>query len=154
MTGTKHYFTVEQANHALPLVRSIVADIVALYNDLNDRHERLQAVKRQNTIKRGTMPAEYVEELDQMEKDLQADAERLNQYISELQQLGVELKDVSKGLVDFPAMQDGREICLCWMHGEPELSYWHEIEAGFAGRQSLMAGSAPSSVDNEGPLSA
>lgn len=148
MASLKKYFTVEEANHALPLVRSIVADIVSLYADLHQRHERLHSVKKRNSSSRGSMPPEYNDELAQMENDLHLDAEKLQGYINELQDLGVDLKDLSKGLVDFPGLIDGREVCLCWMQGESEVAFWHEIEAGFMGRQSLMAGTTPTVTDN------
>lgn len=151
MANLKKYFSVEEANHALPLVRSIVGDIVSFYSDLHERHDRLQAVKRRNSASRGSMPPEYNEELTQMEADLHRDAEKLQGYISELQALGVELKDLSKGLVDFPGLVEGREVCLCWMLGESEVAFWHELDAGFTGRQSLMAGTSPAGSDSIDP---
>jgi hypothetical protein len=51
--------------------------------------------------------------------------------------LGVHVKDVESGLVDFPARREGREIYLCWKYGEDDISFWHEVEAGFAGRQRI-----------------
>jgi hypothetical protein len=143
----KKYFTVEEANQALPLVRSIVNDIVTFYTDLHARHDRLQAVKRRNAASRGSMPSDYNEELAQMEADLHRDAEKLQGYIGELQALGVDLKDLPKGLVDFPGLIDGREVCLCWMLGESEVAFWHEVDSGFVGRQSLMAGTSPAPSD-------
>jgi len=152
VASLKKYFTVEQANQALPLVRSIVSDIVALYGDLHARNDRLQAIKRRNGASRGSMPEDYNEELAQMEADLHRDAEKLQEYIGELQALGIELKDLPKGLVDFPGMIDGREVCLCWMLGESEVAFWHEVDAGFVGRQSLMAGTSPEAAsDNIDP---
>lgn len=147
MANLKKYFTVEEANHALPLVRSIVGDIVSFSTDLRARHDRLQSVKRRNDSIRGSMPEEYNEELAQMEADLHRDAEKLQGYIAELEALGVELKDLSKGLVDFPGLIEGREVCLCWMLGESEVAFWHEVNAGFVGRQSLMAGTSPAVGD-------
>jgi hypothetical protein len=143
VASLKKYFSVDEANHALPLVRSIVSDIVTFYADFKARQDRLQSVKRRNSEGRGSMPAEYNEELVEMEADLHRDAEKLQGYIDELQSLGVELKDFSKGLVDFPGLIDGREVCLCWMLGESEVAFWHEVDAGFVGRQSLMAGTSP-----------
>lgn len=148
MASRKKYYTADEANQALPLVRSIVTDIVAFYSDLHDRHLRLQAVKRRGSS-RGSMPTEYNEELAQMETELARDEEKLKGYISELEQLGVELKDLSIGLIDFPGLIEGREVCLCWKLGEPEVGFWHEVDAGFAGRQSLLAGATPAT--DEGP---
>lgn len=147
MASRKKFFTVDEANHALPLVRSIVTDIVSFYADLHDRHQRLQSVKKRNSASRGSMPTEYNEELTQMEADLQRDSEKLQGYVSELEALGVELKDFTVGLIDFPGLIDGREVCLCWKLGEPEVAFWHEVEAGFSGRQSLLAGATPLTTD-------
>jgi hypothetical protein len=56
---------------------------------------------------------------------------------NELDAMEVIVRDLERGLVDFPAIRDGREIYLCWEEGEDELSHWHEIDAGFSGRQDL-----------------
>ena len=147
MANLKKYFSVEEANQALPLVRSIVGDIVSFHTDLHARRDRLQAVKRRNSAARGSMPPEYNDELTQMENDLDRDAEKLQGFIAELEALGVDLKDLGKGLVDFPGLIEGREVCLCWMLGESEVAFWHELDAGFMGRQSLMAGTSPAGAD-------
>ena len=68
------------------------------------------------------------------------DAERLQDYIDELRRLGLEPKGAIEGLVDFPSIIDGKLVYLCWKLGEPEVTHWHELDAGFAGRQSLVAG--------------
>ena len=52
---------------------------------------------------------------------------------------GIELKDYFTGLIDFPCRMDGREVYLCWRLGEPEVGHWHELDAGFAGRQKLLS---------------
>jgi hypothetical protein len=81
--------------------------------------------------------------LAQMETDLERDSEKLRGFVSELAALGVELKDSTIGLIDFPGLIDGREVCLCWKLGEAEVAFWHEVDAGFSGRQSLLANAAP-----------
>jgi hypothetical protein len=50
---------------------------------------------------------------------------------------GIVLRDLDRGLIDFPAIRDGREVYLCWVEGEPDIGYWHELDAGYAGRQKL-----------------
>ncbi len=57
--------------------------------------------------------------------------------LAELDEAQVVLRDLSQGLVDFPALRDGEEIYLCWLEHEPEIGYWHDLESGFAGRQPL-----------------
>jgi hypothetical protein len=131
----KKMFTPAQANAALPLVRVIVQDISTLARNLRDRQERLA---RLSDGKRGKLADAYHEELQQVQTELERDDERMRDYLRELAELGVELKDPFSGLVDFPARRDGHEVYLCWKLGEPEVAFWHELEAGFAGRQKLM----------------
>ena len=76
--------------------------------------------------------------MHQAEEEFERGRERMTAYIEELRTLGVELKDFFVGLIDFPCWKDGREVCLCWRQGEPEVGHWHEVEAGFAGRQKLL----------------
>jgi hypothetical protein len=115
----------------------IVQDIVELYGDLHRRRERLSALRtRQGKRNRGADDP-YEEEILQMESELESDVERLQAFVDELQQIGVELKDPLTGLVDFRTEINGREACLCWRLGEDEIRHWHELDAGFAGRQSL-----------------
>jgi hypothetical protein len=135
----KKYFTVAEANAALPLVRAIVRDITALARDLKDRQERLARVQ---VPERGSLGDVYREELQQVQADFEREQERMQEYVQELTGLGVELKDFVTGLVDFPCWMDNREVYLCWRQGEPEVAHWHELDAGFMGRQKLLADAA------------
>src|SRR5207244_2972212 len=63
--------------------------------------------------------------------------EQLRQGIAQLAEWEIELKDLGIGLIDFPALRQGRTVFLCWQLGEPEVAYWHETTSGFAGRQPL-----------------
>jgi hypothetical protein len=131
----RRFFTVDEANARLPLVRAIVADMVALARDVLDRRQRLSSLLEGRKASSGDA---YTDELRSMQKTLDRDAERLQEFAQELKDLGVEAKGAVEGLVDFPSQLDGREVCLCWRLGEPEVLYWHELEAGFAGRQPLV----------------
>ena len=132
----KKYFTVAEANAMLPLLRSILRDVTELARDLRDRHERLSRVK---PPPRGSMGDAYAEELQQIQARFERDQARMQEYLKELEDLGIELKDPDTGLVDFPAILDNHEVYLCWRLGEPAVGHWHELHAGFAGRQKLMA---------------
>lgn len=144
-------FTVEEANAHLPLVRRIVADMVTLSSDLFDRREHLLQLQERRPD--GAVNV-YQEELAQIQEDLERDMERLQEYVDELVELGVEPKDAREGLVDFPALLDGKLVYLCWKYDEPEVLFWHDLGAGFAGRQPLTAGIAPESAESEGMLDA
>ena len=130
-------FTVEEANRTLPLVRAIVSDITSLSREVIERRQRLSQLIAGRNLDRTDL---YAGELAEIEKDLERDTRRLQEYIGELRQLGVEPKGPD-GLVDFPAMMEGRVVYLCWKLGEPEVLFWHEVEDGYAGRQPLTADS-------------
>lgn len=137
-------FTVEEANATLPLVRAITSDLVHLSREVMERRERLALLSgRRNT------PAKdpYAEELAQVAEELEKDGEQLQAYVDELRALGVEPKSGPEGLIDFPCLMDDRIVFLCWRHGEAEVTHWHELDAGFAGRQSLVAGSVAQEDD-------
>jgi len=131
-------FTIEQANAMLPLVRAICTDLSNLARDVMERRHRLALLTAGRDLKAGDP---YSDELAHMEAELEGDASRLQGYVDELRELGVEPKGALEGLVDFPCELDGRVVYLCWKLGEPEVLFWHDLEAGFTGRQPLTAGS-------------
>jgi hypothetical protein len=141
-------FTVESANACLPLVRVITADLLQLSRELVDRRERCETLTRGRDMGHGDP---YSQELAQVQRDLTRDATRLHGFERELLELGVVSQSATEGLVDFPAVIDGRLVYLCWKYNEPELLYWHERDAGFAGRQALiaesLAGGNPDDLD-------
>jgi len=128
----RKFFTVEQANATLPLVRAIVRDLTALAVDLRERHQRLRRAPEG-----AALSPDHEEELSQARAALERDLERLRELEDELTGLGVEMKDYFTGLVDFPAQIDGRPVYLCWKAGEDAVTHWHELDAGFAGRRPL-----------------
>jgi hypothetical protein len=65
------------------------------------------------------------------------DFEKLETLVHSVQNLDVLIKDINLGLLDFPALKDGREVYLCWQYGEGDIAFWHEVEAGYAGRQPI-----------------
>ncbi|MCA9271104.1 MAG: DUF2203 domain-containing protein [Planctomycetales bacterium] len=139
-------FTVEQANAMLPLVRAIVGDLSKLYRDLVERRQRLEHLaagrgRRQDDL--------YADELREVEARLERDQLSLRSFVKELADLGVECKDPAQGLIDFPSEMDGRVVYLCWKLGEPEVLHWHELDAGFAGRQSLTAAAAAPGTESD-----
>ncbi|MFW6059061.1 MAG: DUF2203 domain-containing protein [Phycisphaeraceae bacterium] len=121
----KKYFTVDEANRALPYVSRIVADVIATYGEVAELRHQLEADDEANARSADA------------EREYQGRMDRLSSLVDELQGAGVELKDFEKGLIDFPAVFEGREVLLCWHQGETTVSHWHELDAGFAGRQSV-----------------
>jgi hypothetical protein len=122
-------FTIEQANRTLPLVRRIVQDIV-------DHYARWQElVKSLDVLAAGPSPDTV--QIDRLQRDIQTAARAIEGFVSELNDLGVEMQGYDVGLVDFPGEVDGHAVYLCWRLGEPTVAHWHERDAGFAGRQPL-----------------
>jgi hypothetical protein len=124
-------FTPEQANRTLPLVRRIVEDIVDQFARWQGKVGELELESLTHTV------AEPNPRVAELEREVAAIARDIERFRQELVSIGVEFKDPVMGLVDFPAERDGRTIYLCWRLGEPEVDYWHEVSAGFGGRQPL-----------------
>lgn len=139
---TRRLFTVEEANARLPLVRAIASDLSSLAKDVMERRRRLNALLKG---RRGSAGEAYTSELEEMAKSIDRDQLRLAEYIDELESLGVEAKGAEEGLVDFPSLFEGRIVYLCWRLGETEITHWHEIDAGFSGRQPLTVGATAES---------
>jgi hypothetical protein len=129
-TKTQKHYSVDQANATLPLLRLIVRDITVLAQLLNEQHHRLCKLQEEPEPTPEAALDAAIAEMDRGQAQMRA-------YEHELRELNVELKDYVTGLVDFPARMDGREVYLCWRLGEPEVAHWHELNAGFAGRQKL-----------------
>jgi len=125
-------FTLEEANRTLPLVSRIVDDLVREHRMWEDKVREFELA----TV--GASP----ERPDAIAELLQIEAQRLatniEGYIAELNDLGVICKGMDTGLVDFRGRRDGRDVFFCWKLGEPAVQYWHEVDAGFAGRQRLQ----------------
>lgn len=138
LESDKKFYSVDDANRALPLVRAIVSDIVSQYQLVDELRQRLSRVRRDRKRKADDV---YAAELDQTRSELTTEEDRLRDYVDELRKLGVELKS-EDGLCDFPSLRDGREVYLCWRLGEPRVAHWHELEAGFAGRRRITSNAA------------
>lgn len=131
-------FTPEEANRMLPLVRRIAEDIRDTHRLLVERYpvyvNAVDAMGQATSLHE--IDARQEEEVA-LRDELEEYKQRIHDYAVELAKLGVQLKGESDGLVDFPSLRDGRVVLLCWRLGEPSVAHWHEIEAGFAGRQPL-----------------
>ncbi|MGH7594654.1 MAG: DUF2203 domain-containing protein [Gemmatimonadales bacterium] len=129
--AVERYFTTEQANATLPLVRRIVSDLLQL-------HPRWRAAVATFETEQAVVSASGETELARLTR-LEAGrlAGEIETCLDELEQIGCVFKGFDTGLVDFPSQLDGRDIYLCWQHDEPSVEHWHEIDSGFAGRQPL-----------------
>lgn len=123
------FFSLEEANALLPSVRSILLRIQRAHGRILFYQAAAKHAAEGAELGGGGMPegSRYVSHL--ME---------LSSQTSELEALGVQVKDYARGLIDFPSLRDGRVVLLCWQMGEgDEIEWWHDLETGFAGRQPL-----------------
>jgi hypothetical protein len=121
------YFTVAEANQLLPRLRVLIEKMFAFREEALALNPEVLPILEKAVGNGGSRKAgELVETFRKFES-----------VVLELQQLGCELKGIEQGLIDFPALRDGRTIYLCWQYNEPEVTFWHEVDAGFAGRQRL-----------------
>ncbi len=125
MRHERHY-TLEEANAALPEVSELIDRLRAARDRLGDREARAALAEAAPTNGGG----EAGRTISQGFLDIR-------EGLLELQEREVVLRDLDRGLVDFPAMRDGSEIYLCWEEGEAEIGYWHKPDAGFAGRRPI-----------------
>jgi hypothetical protein len=125
------HFTVEQANATLPLVRRIVQDIVTQYRLWNEKLNEIDLVAASGRATDNEVAA-------RLEGEAQTIAHEIESFRRELADLGIELKDPGIGLIDFPSTMGSRPVYLCWRLGESGVAFWHEMHAGYAGRQPLI----------------
>lgn len=125
-------YTVSQANRALPLVSRIVHDIVELYPRWRERVGEIEAIAGH------AGGAGDPDRVRRLEREAQEIAREIDGCIREISQLGLEYRlPLDSGLVDFPGEMNGRSVWLCWRLGEEAVEWWHEHDAGFAGRRPL-----------------
>jgi hypothetical protein len=130
---TRH-FTVQEANDLLRTVRPLVERMVEERREVVYQLERKEELGGLTQGNGGGFPPRLPAEIDTA---LDAAAGDLRRTIEELTDLGVQIKDLDSGLVDFPSYREGEEILLCWQLGEDEIAWWHTVDGGFAGRQPL-----------------
>lgn len=132
----RHFFSLEEANSALVLIRRIVADVVGHYDRLVEVHETVEALEASGRFG----------QIEDARDELVLTADKIRVCLEELEDVGVELCDWELGIVDFPALSHGREVRLCWRADEPRVTHWHELDACHLGRYevaTLRSGRTP-----------
>ncbi|MBI3268618.1 MAG: DUF2203 domain-containing protein [Planctomycetes bacterium] len=126
-------FTLDEARKTLPLVRSIVGDILECYRSLFEKSQAYLQIKGESgkPTKHGLARAKVLED------EMSTLKQRLDSAAFELAELGIELKDYEMGLVDFRSIREGEEVSLCWKFGEDTIGFWHPLDTGYKGRRPL-----------------
>ena len=121
-------FTVDKANTILPKVKKRFDEILCCKNNVMDIQEELQNLSDSNCS---------FEKFIKKKQELNHAVTALYNMIQELEDLGIMIKSVDEGLLDFPSIRDDEEIWLCWKFGENQVKFWHRKEEGFMGRKPI-----------------
>ena len=131
---TQHYFTLEEARSLLPWLREKLSETSVR----QERARTIQARMEELVWKsKGNGGAQVDKEISELVKELEEARRHMQAALADISQRGIIVRDLARGLVDFPSQRDGRGIYLCWVMGEEEIAYWHDMDKGFASRQPL-----------------
>lgn len=124
---TKKLFSLEEANGLIPKLRPLIKKVTIESKALFGLQDEIKKARAKASLGSGSYQgAAYLNHLVS-----------LTTAINAVEKTGVLVKDYNTGLCDFPHLKDGRIIYLCWKMDEKEIRYWHEVDAGFAGRQLI-----------------
>jgi hypothetical protein len=124
----KKYFTVEEANRLIPQMKTMIEQLRQGRQHMLKHRPTAEAVAQQAGGNGGGGEAgAYLSDYSRT----------FARGLAQLQAMGILLKDLERGLIDFPHQREGREVYLCWKYGEERIAYWHETDSGYGGRQPL-----------------
>jgi hypothetical protein len=121
------FFTLPQANEAMNIIRPLMDEVQAIRQRILEKQPETWTAIEKSVGNGGNRT------LSRMVRDY----ERLDALVHRILDTGAQIKDINTGLLDFSALKDGREVYLCWQYGEGEIAFWHEVDAGYAGRQPI-----------------
>jgi len=127
------WFTLDEASSLLPRLCQLLPQI----QESKSKHDQLQEKAAEYAHLMSSNGRNIEKELNETRQELAQATTELNHLIERVQEMGCKLKDIEQGLVDFRTEREGREVYLCWKLGEPDIRWWHELDAGFAGRRRL-----------------
>jgi hypothetical protein len=140
------FYDLDAANARLPELRAILgalreqrAELIKLRDQVLERQEAVEAGS--GRAAEGSGDAEEAvsdDELRLIRLRMQGVIDQMQAGVSRIDALGIALRDIESGLIDFPALASGRQVCLCWRLGEGDVEWWHELTSGFSGRMPLI----------------
>jgi hypothetical protein len=131
---TKH-FTLDEAQSLLPVLESLLNRAIEARRKAEEIGEELQELNHKIFLSGGMFLD--VDSLRKRRKAYDAQLQTVKDSLAEIDAIGVQVKDIDTGLLDFPCLVDGEMVLLCWKMGESRIEFWHTLDGGFAGRQPL-----------------
>jgi hypothetical protein len=122
----KKHYTREEASALLPQIRLWFKRILQLRGELEKLEKRVNAKMKEGADTGGDTVNQWVRTMAE-----------INNVFQEFHQRQIQIKDLERGLIDFPAFIGGKEVFLCWEQDEDEVEFWHDIDSGYAGREKL-----------------
>ncbi len=139
------YYDIDRANARLPELRQALEGLRAMRLEVIALRDRIIELNATQLVPGATPPAAPApaaaqddppdDETQRLRLRMQGIVDQMQGAVSRIDGWGIQLRDISDGLVDFPALASGRPIWLCWRLGESDISWWHEVSEGFEGRQ-------------------
>ena len=128
------YFTLDEANEALDELRPVAEEMVERRRELVEAQVRRASLGAQVGANGGDLtPSDFAE----ADEELERAASALARCVERIEAAGVLVKDLDRGLLDFPSRRGDEDILLCWHVGEDDIQFWHGVDEGFAGRKPL-----------------
>ena len=128
------HFTLEEARGLVPWLQQTFDAIAPLQMEFQSSKTRIRSVMSRVKSNGSSHTEEYLKNEISVLEGIQ---ERIDEHVSAITDQGMVLRSVERGLIDFPTVVEGRTVHLCWLAGESDITYWHEVDAGFAERQIL-----------------
>ncbi|HEX6773518.1 MAG TPA: DUF2203 domain-containing protein, partial [Acidobacteriaceae bacterium] len=128
-------FTLEEANSLLPVVESLLERAIAAKEEAERLEKEIQLL-RQRIFLSGGMTVD-ITWVARNRTEMEGQVQKAKDALGEIDSIGVQVKDLDTGLLDFPCRVDGDLVLLCWRRGESRIEFWHTLESGFRGRQPL-----------------
>lgn len=122
----KKHYTREEANALLPDIRQWLQKLNQLQQDMGDNEKRLAGMVASGDDVGGELVNKWVKTMA-----------KIKDVLTEFQEREIFIKDMERGLIDFPAVIGGKEVFLCWEQDEQAVEFWHDLETGYAGREKL-----------------
>jgi hypothetical protein len=140
------FYDLDAANARLPELREIIGtlreqrgELIRLRDQVLERQEAVEAGGGRAAEGSGdSEEAVSDDELRLIRLRMQGVIDQMQAGVARIDALGIALRDIDSGLIDFPALVSGRQVCLCWRLGEDDVAWWHELTTGFSGRQPLI----------------
>jgi hypothetical protein len=125
------FYDIDQANQLLTEVRPLLEQLRADRSAVAELQLELVRTRASNGS------TDHADELGRREAEIREIVRRMQQAVNQLDGWGIALREIGSGLIDFPALANGRPIWLCWRLGEDDIAWWHEVDSGFDSRKPL-----------------